>query len=69
MNVHKFVYNLLFKVTEYNIRRYVIQWRIPTITKVIVYIFKLADTVAEILSFEMFDLKNLGQGRGEQHAQ
>ena len=54
-------------MVEYNIRNDAMRWRISTSIKVIAHFYAL--TMFEILTFQMFDLANLGQGLRAQHSQ
>ena len=57
------------KIMEYIIRNDLVRWQISTCINFIFEHFPLALTVFEILTFEIFDLKKLGQGERVQHSQ
>ena len=52
---------------EYNIRSGVIRWQISRF-KTIIHLCAIALTVSEILTFQICDLENLGQGYELQHS-
>ena len=45
------------------------RWQISTSINVIIRIFTPALTACDILTLQMFDLENLGQGDAVQHSQ
>ena len=55
------------KVMKHNIRNGAIRLKISIFIKVTACIFMLTLTVIKILTFQIFDLENLGQGLGVQH--
>ena len=55
-------------VTDYNTRNGAIQWKLSTFVKVVTN-FVISLTVSEILTFQICDHENLGQGHEVQRLQ